>query len=66
MKVKKHYNSFNPKLGFFLDIDEVLSWFEAEPGYFADVCDLFSLTSIHSSTGYCRKQSLIGKTTRRF
>jgi aprataxin len=35
LKIKKHYNSFHPKLGFFLHIDEVLSWFDAEPSYFA-------------------------------
>ncbi|PFH54409.1 hypothetical protein AMATHDRAFT_72895 [Amanita thiersii Skay4041] len=28
MKNKKHYNSFHPELGFFLDIDTVLSWFD--------------------------------------
>ncbi|KAL5489856.1 HNT3_3 [Sanghuangporus weigelae] len=28
LKTKKHYNSFHPKLGFFLHIDDVLSWFE--------------------------------------
>lgn len=37
MKVKKHYNSFHPKLGFFQHLDEVLSWFDAEPGYFKTV-----------------------------
>jgi len=30
MKTKKHYNSFHPKHGFFLHVDQVLSWFEAE------------------------------------
>jgi aprataxin len=38
MKIKKHYNSFHPKLGFFIDVDEVLSWFDGEPSYFASVC----------------------------
>lgn len=28
LKTKKHYNSFHPKLGFFLHIDDVLSWFD--------------------------------------
>ncbi|KDQ12373.1 hypothetical protein BOTBODRAFT_34672 [Botryobasidium botryosum FD-172 SS1] len=28
LKNKKHYNSFHPKLGFFLHFDEVMSWFE--------------------------------------
>ncbi|KAF8921356.1 HIT-like domain-containing protein, partial [Mucidula mucida] len=37
MKNKKHYNSFHPKLGFFLDINEVVSWFEAEPSYYSTV-----------------------------
>ncbi|KIY69982.1 HIT-like protein, partial [Cylindrobasidium torrendii FP15055 ss-10] len=40
MKNKKHYNSFHPKLGFFLDIDEVLSWFDAEPTYFRKMASL--------------------------
>ncbi|KAF8231307.1 HIT-like protein [Tricholoma matsutake] len=40
LKNKKHYNSFHPKLGFFLDIDEVLSWFDAEPSYFASMSKL--------------------------
>ncbi|TFK42641.1 HIT-like domain-containing protein [Crucibulum laeve] len=35
MKNKKHYNSFHPSLGFFLHIDEVLSWFDAEPSFYA-------------------------------
>ncbi|KAJ3505558.1 hypothetical protein NLJ89_g7351 [Agrocybe chaxingu] len=30
MKNKKHYNSFHPKLGFFLHLDDVLSWFGQE------------------------------------
>ncbi|KAF8894520.1 hypothetical protein BD779DRAFT_1669016 [Infundibulicybe gibba] len=34
MKNKKHYNSFHPKLGFFLHAEEVLSWFDAEPSYY--------------------------------
>ncbi|KAF8741013.1 hypothetical protein AX14_006216 [Amanita brunnescens Koide BX004] len=33
MKNKKHYNSFHPKLGFFLDIDTVTSWFDATPSF---------------------------------
>lgn len=37
LKVKKHYNSFHPKLGFFLHMDEVLSWFDAEPSFFDTV-----------------------------
>ncbi|KAL5529667.1 hypothetical protein ACEPAG_5652 [Sanghuangporus baumii] len=28
LKTKKHYNSFHPKLGFFLHINDVLSWFD--------------------------------------
>ncbi|GBE81931.1 HIT-like domain-containing protein [Sparassis latifolia] len=34
MKIKKHYNSFHPKLGFFLHLEEVLSWFEATPSFY--------------------------------
>lgn len=41
LKHKKHYNSFHPTLGCFLHLDEVLSWFDAEPGFFqARVQDL--------------------------
>ncbi|KAK7014911.1 HIT-like protein [Favolaschia claudopus] len=40
MKNKKHYNSFHPKLGFFLDIDEVLSWFDAEDSYYKSMAKL--------------------------
>ncbi|GJE86923.1 HIT-like domain-containing protein [Phanerochaete sordida] len=35
MKIKKHYNSFHPQRGFFLHLHEVLSWFEAEPSFYA-------------------------------
>jgi len=35
LKHKKHYNSFHPKLGFFLHLDELVSWFDAESSYFA-------------------------------
>ncbi|KAF9264833.1 HIT-like protein [Marasmius fiardii PR-910] len=37
LKNKKHYNSFHPKLGFFLHLDEVLSWFDSEPSYFSQM-----------------------------
>lgn len=37
MKNKRHYNSFHPKRGFFLHLDDVLSWFEAEPSFYARV-----------------------------
>ena len=37
MKKKKHYNSFHPKLGFFLDINDVLSWFDGDESYFTSV-----------------------------
>lgn len=40
MKNKKHYNSFHPSLGFFLHIDDVLSWFDAEPTSFKRVSAL--------------------------
>lgn len=52
MKHKKHYNSFHPKLGFFLHLDEVLSWFDEEPSYFERVGsgsrhDIRSLMSVY-------------------
>jgi len=34
LKHKKHYNSFHPKLGFFLHVDDVLSWFEGDNASF--------------------------------
>ena len=34
LRQKKHYNSFHPKLGFFLHIDEVLSWFDKDSASF--------------------------------
>ncbi len=37
LKNKKHYNSFHPGLGFFLHVDDVLSWFDAESSYFQNV-----------------------------
>ncbi|TDL24804.1 HIT-like protein [Rickenella mellea] len=40
MKNKKHYNSFHPKVGFFLHLDEVLSWFDAEPSYYKTMTKL--------------------------
>ncbi|KAI0920204.1 hypothetical protein AcV5_010007 [Taiwanofungus camphoratus] len=40
MKNKKHYNSFHPKLGFFIHLDEVLSWFDSEPSYFSEIAKL--------------------------
>ncbi|KAJ7097980.1 HIT-like domain-containing protein, partial [Mycena belliarum] len=40
MKNKKHYNSFHPKLGFFLDIDEVMSWFDADSSYYSTMARL--------------------------
>jgi Scavenger mRNA decapping enzyme C-term binding len=39
MKNKKHYNSFHPKLGFFLHLDDVLEWLDAEPSYYDTVSD---------------------------
>jgi len=41
MKNKKHYNSFHPKLGFFLHIQEVLEWFDAEPTFFSNTVKAF-------------------------
>lgn len=40
MKIKKHYNSFHPKLGFFLHVDQILSWFDAEISYFENISKL--------------------------
>ncbi|KAG7092306.1 hypothetical protein E1B28_008668 [Marasmius oreades] len=40
LKNKKHYNSFHPKLGFFLHLDDVLSWFDSEPSYFTQMAKL--------------------------
>ncbi|KAF7791306.1 hypothetical protein EIP86_002320 [Pleurotus ostreatoroseus] len=33
LKNKKHYNTFHPKLGFFLHYKDVMEWFEAVPSY---------------------------------
>ena len=30
LKKKKHYNSFHPALGFFLHLDQVIAWLDAE------------------------------------
>jgi len=40
MKIKKHYNSFHPKHGFFLHFDDVISWFDAEPSYYNTMSEL--------------------------
>ncbi|KAG2346251.1 hypothetical protein BDR05DRAFT_878768 [Suillus weaverae] len=40
MKLKKHYNSFHPSLGFFLHLKDVLSWFDAVPSYYQRVIKL--------------------------
>lgn len=37
MKKKKHYNSFHPKLGFFLHLEDIMSLFDAESSYFDTV-----------------------------
>ena len=37
LKHKKHYNSFHPKLGFFMHLDDVVEWFDAEPEVFKTV-----------------------------
>ncbi|OAX30901.1 hypothetical protein K503DRAFT_658986, partial [Rhizopogon vinicolor AM-OR11-026] len=34
LKLKKHFNSFHPNLGFFLHLKDVLSWFDADPSYY--------------------------------
>ncbi|KAG2054767.1 HIT-like protein [Suillus hirtellus] len=40
MKLKKHYNSFHPKRGFFIHLSDVLSWFEADPSYYKTTSQL--------------------------
>jgi len=40
LKNKKHYNSFHPKLGFFLHLDEVLDWFEATDSHWEKTSQL--------------------------
>ncbi|KAG1734946.1 uncharacterized protein EDB91DRAFT_577812 [Suillus paluster] len=40
MKLKKHYNSFHPGLGFFLHLKDVISWFDAEPSYYGRMAKL--------------------------
>ena len=37
MKKARHYNSFHPKLGYFLHLDDVLGWFEAVDSVFNSV-----------------------------
>ena len=37
LKNKKHYNSFHPKLGFFIHLDDILDWFEAVPSVWRKV-----------------------------
>lgn len=44
MKKKKHYNSFHPKHGFFLHLDDVLSWLDTESSYKASSGDHYNLT----------------------
>ncbi|EIN07393.1 HIT-like protein, partial [Punctularia strigosozonata HHB-11173 SS5] len=40
MKNKRHYNSFHPTRGFFLHLDEVLSWFDSDDSSFATMSAL--------------------------
>ncbi|KAF8078007.1 HIT-like domain-containing protein [Lyophyllum atratum] len=61
MRNKKHYNSFHPEIGFFLDVDEVLSWFDAEDSQYSTMVKLDSkshekllkedLTCFHCGSG---------------
>jgi aprataxin len=37
LKNKKHYNSFHPSLGFFLHLEDVVSWFDLPQEAFDDV-----------------------------
>jgi len=36
MKNKKHYNSFHPELGFFLHMEQIFEWFDAETTFFSN------------------------------
>ncbi|KAG8807915.1 hypothetical protein FRC17_004206 [Serendipita sp. 399] len=40
LKNKKHYNSFHPKLGFFLHLDDVLEWFDGDESYYQSMSRL--------------------------
>jgi len=40
LKNKKHYNSFHPKLGFFLHLHDVLEWFDATSSHYTTVSKL--------------------------
>ncbi|KAJ8520410.1 hypothetical protein ONZ45_g2767 [Pleurotus djamor] len=40
LKNKKHYNSFHPKLGFFIHLKDVLEWFDGEDSYFDTMAKL--------------------------
>ena len=58
IKSKKHLNSFHPKHGFFLHIDEVLSWFEPDvaPTWFAMVRPLSPLPrAYHGPSAWDRR-----------
>ena len=37
LKKKQHWNSFHPKLGFFIELKDVISWFELSDKDFAEV-----------------------------
>lgn len=37
LKKPRHYNSFHPKLGYFLHLDDVLEWFEAVDSVYRSV-----------------------------
>ncbi|KAG8819519.1 hypothetical protein FRC19_009732 [Serendipita sp. 401] len=40
LKNKKHYNSFHPKLGFFLHLHDVLEWFEGDDEFYQSMSRL--------------------------
>ena len=46
VKIKKHYNTFHPKLGFFLHYKDVMDWFDATPSYYEMVRRLPPLSSV--------------------
>lgn len=47
---RKHYNSFHPTLGFFLDLDEVLDWYNLPDAEFKKVRQTTSEPSLCIST----------------
>lgn len=55
LKLKKHYNRFHPKLGFFLHYTDVMEWFEATPSYYERVSVLPDLNLSRRLTSNLRQ-----------